>query len=85
MGCGAVKSIPPGFSVFQRLVSCFPVLVAALVFVDLAWSLLALVFLESLGLQAHVVGQVHITLTSSVLFLMLFSAAFDSVPALSVV
>jgi hypothetical protein len=60
-------------------------LVAALVFVDPAWSLLALVFFESLGLQAHVVGQVQITLSSSVLFLMPFSAAFDSVPALSVV
>lgn len=72
MGCRAPKSIPPRFSVFQRLVSCFPVLVAALLFVDPAWSLLALVFLESLGLQAHVVGQVQITLSSSVLFLIPF-------------
>ena len=72
MGYRAPKSIPPRFSVFQRLVSCFPVLVAALLFVDPAWSLLALVFLESLGLQVHVVVQVQIAWSSSPLSLLPF-------------
>ena len=62
MGCRAPKSIPPRFSV----------LVAALLFVDPAWSLLALVFLESLGLQAHVVVLVQMTWSCSPLSLLPF-------------
>lgn len=80
MGCWALKSIPPRFSAFQRCVSCFPVSGSTLVLVDRGWSLLALVFFESLDSQAHVVGQVQIDFSSPAVFLMPFEAALNSVP-----